>query len=84
VMSLRLQQLVLLCGEINYRGPRCGCDLSLTLRGNHEEDKFPSLRDDLLALLGRDQGNITRRDCLRYPIQFPIQSNNNTTRPRLI
>jgi hypothetical protein len=56
----------------------------LTLRANHEEEKFPSLRDVLPALLGRDQGNITRRDCLRYLVQFPIQSNNNTTRPRLI
>jgi hypothetical protein len=57
---------------------------SLILRVNHEEDKLPRLRDDLPALLSRDQGNSTRWDCLGYPIQFPVQSNNNTTRPRLI
>jgi hypothetical protein len=56
----------------------------LTLRVNHEEDKLLSLRDDLPTLLGRDQGNNTRWDYLGYPVQFPIQSNNNTTRPRLI
>jgi hypothetical protein len=66
------------------RDPGCGCDLLLILRENHEEDKIPRLRDDLPALLGRDQGNSTRWDCLRYPVQFPIQSNNNTMRPRLI
>jgi hypothetical protein len=74
----------MLCGEIGRGGPGCGCDLSLTLRANHEEEKFLGLRDDLLALLGKDQGNITRRDCLGYPVQFLVQSNNNTTRPRLI
>jgi hypothetical protein len=73
-----------LCGDISHGGPECGCDLSLTLKVNHEEDKFMGLRDDLPALLGRDKGNNTRRDCLRYPIEFLVQSNNNTTRPRLI
>jgi hypothetical protein len=70
--------LFLLCGEICRRGPRCGCDISLTMRVNHEEDKFLGLRDDLPALLGRDQGNNTRRDWLKYLVQFPVQSNNNT------
>jgi hypothetical protein len=51
---------------------------------NHKKDKLPRMRDDLPALLGRDQGNSTRWDCLRYPVQFPVQSNNNTTNPRLI
>jgi hypothetical protein len=46
-----LIHLLILCGEISHRGPGCGCDLSLTLRENHEEDKLPSLRDDLLTLL---------------------------------
>jgi hypothetical protein len=68
--SMTLSTFFLLCGEIGRRGPGCGCDLSLTLRENHEEEKFPSLRDDLPALLGRDQGNSTRRDCLGYPVQF--------------
>jgi hypothetical protein len=54
-----LIHFLLLCGEIGRRGPGCGCDLSLTLRANHEEDKFPGLRDDLPALLGRDQENNT-------------------------
>jgi hypothetical protein len=40
----------------------------LTLRANHEEDKILGLRDDLPVLLGRDQGNSTRWDCLEYPI----------------
>jgi hypothetical protein len=57
---------------------------SLTLRANHKEDKFPGLRDDLLAFLGKDQGNSTRKDCLGYPEQFHEQINYNTTRPRLI
>jgi hypothetical protein len=73
-----------MCGEVGYRYLRCGCDLSLILRENHEEYKLPRLRDDLPALLSRDQENSTRWDCLGYPLQFPIQSNNNTTRPRLI
>jgi len=70
----------MLCGEIGREGYGCGCDLSLTLRENHEEEKFPGLRDDLPALLGGYQGNNTRRDCLGYP----VQSNNNNTRPRII
>jgi hypothetical protein len=40
----------------------------LTLSMNHEEDKLPSLRDDLPALLGRDQGNGGRWDYLWYPV----------------
>ena len=50
-----LIHLLLLCGEIGHIGPRCGYDLSLTPRVNHEEDKFLGLRDDLPALIGRDQ-----------------------------
>ena len=76
--------LLLLCGEIGYRDPRCGYDLSLIVRVNHEEDKLPCLRDDLSALLGLDQGNNTGWDYLGYPIQFLVQSNHNTMRPRLI
>jgi hypothetical protein len=72
----------MLCGEISF--PGCGYDLSITLRENHEEEKIPDLRDELPALLGRDQGNKTRRDYLGYRIQFPIQSDNNTMRPRLV
>jgi hypothetical protein len=79
-----LIHLFLLCGEIDHRGPGCGCNISLTLRANHKEDKFLDLRDDLPTLLGRDQENSTRRDCLRYPAQFLVQSNNNTMKPRLI
>jgi hypothetical protein len=74
----------MLCGEVDRGDPGCGCDISLILRENHEEDKLPLLRDDLPAFLGRDQGNSPRWDCLRYPIQFLVQSNNNTARPRLI
>jgi hypothetical protein len=74
----------MLCGEVGRRDPGCGCDISLILRANHEEDKLPHLRDELPALLSRDQGNIIRRDYLEYPVQFPVQSNNNTTRPGLI
>jgi hypothetical protein len=73
-----------MCGEIDRRDPGCGCDLSLTLRENHEEDKLPHLRDDLSTFLSIDQGNSTRWNYLGYPIQFLVQSNNNTTRPRLI
>jgi hypothetical protein len=51
---------------------------------NHEEDKLLGLRYDLPAFLGRDQGNGSRWDYFRYPVQFPIQSNNNTMRLRLI
>ena len=74
----------MLCGEVGRRDLRCRCDLSLILRANHEEDKLPRLRDDLHALLGRDQGNNTRWDRLVYPVQFLVHSNNNTVRPRLI
>ena len=73
----------MLCGEVDLKDPRYGCDISLILRVNHEEEKLPHLRDDLPTFLSRDQGNITRWDHLEYPIQFPVQSNNNTTRPRL-
>jgi hypothetical protein len=76
--------LLLLCGEVGRGDPGCGYDISLILRVNQEEDKLPHLRDDLPALLGIDQGNRTRWDCLRYPVQFIVQSNNNTARPRLI
>jgi hypothetical protein len=74
----------MLCGEIDCGGPICGCDISLTVRGNNEEEKFCYLRDHLPAFLDRYQRNNTRRDFLRYPIQFPVQSNNNTMMPRLI
>jgi hypothetical protein len=72
----------MLCGEISF--PGCGYDLSLNLRANHEEEKFPDLRDELPAFLGIDQGNKTRRDSLGYPIQFPVPSDNNTMKPRLV
>ena len=76
--------MLLMCGEIVREDPGCGYDLSLILRANNEEDKLPHIRDDLPTLLSKDQGNNTRWDCLGYPLQFPIQSNNNTMRPRLI
>jgi hypothetical protein len=79
-----LIHFLLLCGEISLGDPGCGYDLSLTLRENHEEDKFIILRDYLSAFLARDQGNITRWDILEYHVQFPVQSNNNTMRPRII
>jgi hypothetical protein len=56
----------MLCGEVIHRDPGCGCDFLLILRVNHEEEKLPHLRDDLLALLGKDHGNNTRWDCLGY------------------
>jgi hypothetical protein len=74
----------MLCGEVVHRDPRCVCDLSLILRVNHEEDKIPRLRDDLPTLLSRDQGNSTKWDFLEYLVIFPVQINNNTTRPTLI
>jgi hypothetical protein len=79
-----LIHLLLMCGEINYRGHGRGFNLSLTLRANHEEGKLPGLRDDLPALLCRDQGNDNRWDYLMYPVQFLLQSNNTTARPRII
>jgi hypothetical protein len=54
------------------------------MRVNHKEYKLPSLRNDLLALVGKDQENSIRWDYLEYPVQFPIQSNNNNARPRFI
>jgi hypothetical protein len=74
----------MLCGEVGHRDTGCGCDLLVILRVNQKEEKLPCLREDLPALISRDQGNNTRWDCLGYPVQFPIQINNNTTRPRLI
>jgi hypothetical protein len=74
----------MLCEEVGRREPGCGYDLLLILRANHKEDKHRHLRDELLAFLGKDQGNSTRWDYLRYPVQFLVQINNNTTRPRLI
>ena len=79
-----LIHLLMLCGAIIHGGLGSDWDLSLTLRVNHKEYKFPNLRDDLPTLLGRDQGNSTRWDYLGYPIQFLVQSNNKTMRPRLI
>jgi len=35
---------------------------------NHEEEKHPSMRDELLALLGIDKGNRCRWDYLKYPV----------------
>jgi hypothetical protein len=74
----------MLCGEIDHGDPGCGYDLLLILRVNHEEEKLSHLRDYLPALRGRDQGNSTRWDYLQYHVQFLVQSNNNTTTPRLI
>jgi hypothetical protein len=74
----------MLCGEVGHECPRCGCNILLTLRGNHEEDTLPGLREDLPAFLGRDQRNITRWDYLRYPVQFLVQIKNNSAKPRII
>jgi hypothetical protein len=63
-----LIHLLLQCGEVGHGGPGCGCNLSFTLRENHEEENLPSMRDDLPTLLGIDQGNSTRWDCLRYHV----------------
>jgi hypothetical protein len=71
-------------GEISRRVHGYQCDILITLRENHKEDKLLGLRDDLLAFLGRNQGNSTRRDCLRYLVQFLIQINNKTMRLRII
>ena len=71
-------------GETCHRVHDCGCNIPLTMSVNHEEDKLPSLRDDLPALLCKDQGNGSRWYYLGYPVQFPVQGNNNTARPRLI
>jgi hypothetical protein len=74
----------MLCGEVDREDPECGCYILLILRANHKEDKLPFLRDDISALLGRDEGNSTGWNCLGYPVQFLVQSNNNIARPRLI
>jgi hypothetical protein len=63
-----LIHLLIMCGEVERKDLRCGCNLSLTLKANHKEDKLPGLRDDLPALLGRDQGKNTRWDYLGYPV----------------
>jgi hypothetical protein len=41
----------------------------LTLKENNEEDKLIGIIYDLVALLGRDQGNGTRWDYLGYLVQ---------------
>jgi hypothetical protein len=79
-----LIDLLISCGEVNHRGHGCGCNISLTLRANHEEDKLPSIRNYVLALVGRYQENGTRWDYLGYIVQIHAQSNNNIVRPRLI
>jgi hypothetical protein len=38
-------------GEVDHGGHGCGCNLLITLRANHEEDKILSLRNDLLHCL---------------------------------
>jgi hypothetical protein len=73
-----------LCGEVGHGYLGCGCDIFLILRENHEEEKLPRLRDDLPTFVGRDQGNNTSWDCLGYPVQFLVQSNNNNARPKII
>jgi hypothetical protein len=61
-----------------------GFNTNLTLRENHEKEKISGLRNDLPALLGKDQRNNTRWDYLKYPVKFPVQSSNKIVRPRLI
>ena len=51
---------------------------------NHEEEEFPIFRDDLLAFFHEDQGNYTSWDYLGYLVELDLQSNNDTTGPRLI
>jgi hypothetical protein len=70
--------------QVGCGGHECGCNISLTLRENHKEEKLPILINDLPALLGKDQGNSTRWDYLGYPVQFHVQSNNDIAMPRLI
>jgi hypothetical protein len=54
-----------LCGEVARRDLGCGCDLSLILRVNHEEDKLPHLRDDLPGPRGVGQ-SVT--ECVVKPL----------------
>ena len=44
----------------------CGYDLPLTFRVNQKENKFPSLGDDLVALLRRDKKDGGRQGYLWY------------------
>jgi hypothetical protein len=79
-----LIHFLLLHGEASHELHGCECNLLLTLRENQKEEKLPVLRNYLSTLLDRDKGNNTMWDDLRYPIQFHVQSNNNTVMPRII
>jgi hypothetical protein len=61
-----------------------GHSLSLSLRANHRENKFPGLRNELTALFCSNQRDGGRRCYLWYLVQLIAQSDNKSTRPRLI
>jgi hypothetical protein len=82
--SMTLSTLFLLHGEALCGGHGCGHDLLFTLRSNHEEEKFLGLGNDLPSLLSRDQRNGGKQSYLLYHVQLSTQSNNNTTKSRLI
>lgn len=60
--------LLLLHGGTLFRGHGCHHDITLTLRVNKKEKKFPGVGDDLNAFLSKDQRNGGRRGYLWYPI----------------
>jgi hypothetical protein len=84
VLFYDLVHLLILCRETPCRGFGGCSDLLFTFRSNHKDDKYPNLRDHLSALLLRYLRDYISWDCLRYPIEFISQSNNDTTRPRFI
>ena len=79
-----LIHLFLLCRWVLCGGHGFCCDLSFILRTNHKEYEFPYLGDYLLALLCCDDRYCSSRNCLWYPVEFISQSNNYTTKYRLI
>ena len=61
-----------------------GHNLLLSLMANHKKNKFPSLRNDLTALLYSDQRDGGRQGYLQYPVQLISQSNICRAKSRLI
>jgi hypothetical protein len=61
-----------------------GHSLLLSLRVDHQENKFPGFGNELTALFCSNQRDGCRRCYFRYPVQLIAQINNNSMRPGLI
>jgi len=80
----RLIYMSLLLRETHCRDLRSCSSFVCYLQHDYEENKSPTLRDSIIALVSGDQRNCGSRGDLWYPIERIYQDHNDTTGPGLV